>query len=324
MALLRSAGGGRRLVAVGAVGAVGAVVACAALAVPAVVHAVSDPPSHSTASHSSAGSGRQPAREPTSREKSLLFTADQILLRDCMARHGFVYLPVKENPVPDAREFPYVIDDVAWAREHGYGSDIQRALAQVRATDPNQLYFRALPSGRRAAALKAANGERMEGVTAKAPDGMVAQRSSGGCQSEADRTLYGNLQEWFQAEFTEDSLTGMRQSDVNGDPRFAEAVKPWAACMRKAGHPYPSPARLRAQLPAPEHPLPRTEEVRLAVAEARCAISSGLARTADELDRQYADKLRRQHRSAVETRLRLQHAALPRARAVTSAAGTDS
>lgn len=312
MALLRSPAGGRRLVAVGAV------VACAALAVPAVVHAVSDPPSHSTAST------RQPAREPTSREKSLLFTADQILLRDCMARHGFVYLPVKENPVPDAREFPYVIDDVAWARQHGYGSDIQRALAEVRATDPNQRYFSGLPSGRRAAALKAANGERMEGVTARAPDGVVAQRSSGGCQSEADRTLYGNLQEWFQAKFTEDSLTGMRQSDVNGDPRFAEAVKPWAACMRKAGHPYPSPARLRAQLPPPEHPLPRTEEVRIAVAEARCAISSGLARTADELDRQYADKLRRQHRTAVGTRLRLQHAALPRARAVTAAAGTDS
>ncbi|MEV0225389.1 hypothetical protein [Streptomyces sp. NPDC050704] len=228
---------------------------------------------------------------------------------------------MKENPIPEAREFPYVINDMTWAQKHGYGTDMQRALAKLRKTDPNQRYFRGLPANRREAALDAANGSKPLNVTAKTPDGMLFQRSPEGCQSEADRKLYGDLRKWFQAKVTVDTLAEIKRTRVLGDPRFAEAVKPWAACMRAAGHPYAGPAQLRAKLPPPNDPLPRKEEIRLAVAEARCAMSSGLARTSSELDEYYAEKLEKQYRSDVETRRQLQVSALPRAHSITR---TDS
>jgi hypothetical protein len=240
-----------------------------------------------------------------------------------MQKQGFEYRPVKENPVPEAREFPYVITDVSWARKHGYGTDIQRALAKVRETDPNQRYFRSLPAKRRTAALTAANGTRPLKVTAKAPDGMLFQRSPEGCQSEADRKLYGDLQKWFQAKVTFDTLTEIRRSRVVADPRFGKAVKPWAACMRAAGHSYSSPVQLRESLAPSNQQLSRKKEIRLAVAEADCAVSSGLAGKAAALDREYDGKLRKQYHSDVETRRRLQLTALPRARSITRTAGTD-
>ncbi|MGJ5760664.1 hypothetical protein [Streptomyces galbus] len=241
-----------------------------------------------------------------------------------MRRKGFDYQPVKENPVPQAREFPYVLDDVAWAREHGYGSGIQHALSELRRTDANQRYFRGLPAGRRAAALAAANGSPPLTVTARAPDGMVYQRSPAGCQSQADATLYGNLQEWFRAKVTADALTEIRHAKVSGDPRFAKALKPWSACMRAAGHPAASPADLRAAAGSRTPPLARGEEIALAVTEARCARGSGLAETARALDLQYARSLARQYHRAVRSYRELQLNALSRARDLTREAGTPS
>ncbi|MFI9831001.1 hypothetical protein ACIHIX_25370 [Streptomyces sp. NPDC051913] len=310
--LRRTSGAGGRFVVVG--------VLCAALgAVAGGIHASTD----SSTSSSTAAAGQEP-REPSRQELTLLHDAGQILLRDCMQQKGFKYQPVKENPVPEAREFPYVLDDVAWAREHGYGTDIQQELSELRTTDVNQRYFRGLPAKRRAAALTAANGSRPLTVSAKAPDGMVFQRSPKGCQSEADAALYGNLRQWFQAKVTADALTELRRAGVTADPRFAEAVKPWSACMRAADHPATSPADLRTATGARKSPLPRTEEIALAVTEARCAHTSGLAKTARALDRQYARSLARQYHAAVRTYRELQLNALPGARALIQKAGASS
>ncbi|PWI13077.1 hypothetical protein DI272_02195 [Streptomyces sp. Act143] len=255
---------------------------------------------------------------------SLLHDAGQILLRDCMQRKGFEYQPVEENPIPEAREFPYVLNDVAWARKHGYGTDIQHDLSELRKTDANQRYFRGLPAKQRAAALTAANGSRPLTVTARAPDGMLYQRSPEGCQSEADATLYGNLGNWFRASVTVDALTEIRRARVTADPRFAEAVKPWVTCMRAAGHPSSSPTDSRAAAGSRRPPLSRNEEIALAVTEARCAHTSGLAETARVLDLHYARSLQRQYHQAVRTYRELQRNALPRARRLTQTADTTS
>ncbi|MEV5431954.1 hypothetical protein [Streptomyces sp. NPDC052701] len=254
-------------------------------------------------------------RALTAREEDRLHRAEQLLLRACMRAQGFEYRPVPRNPVPEAREFPYVLDDVAWAREHGYGTDIRREAAEAREKDVNQRYFRSLPPARRAQALRAANGPDPNGITARTPDGMVLRRSTEGCHAQAERTLYGDLAAWFQAEVTLDSLSPMRHTRVPADPAFARAVEPWARCMRAAGHPYASPAHLRRDaLPGPGEPaLPRGQEIRLAVAEARCATTTGLARTARELDRTHALRLRHQYRSELNVAQRLRLGALPRA-----------
>ncbi|MFB6846593.1 hypothetical protein ACFCXS_17275 [Streptomyces sp. NPDC056373] len=254
-------------------------------------------------------------RALTAQEKNRLHRAEQLLLRTCMREHGFEYHPVPRDPVPQAKEFPYVVDDVAWARRHGYGSDIQREMARMREKDVNQRYFRSLPPDRRAQALRAANGRDPNGVTARTLDGMVLRRSTEGCQSQADRVLYGDLAAWFQAEVAQDSLPEVRRKRVMADPAFGRAVKQWARCMRAAGHPYAGPAQLREEaLPGPGEPaLAPRQEIRLAVAEARCAADSGLARTAQALDRTYTIRLRHQYRSELDAAQRLQLGALPRA-----------
>ncbi|MEU5977874.1 hypothetical protein [Streptomyces sp. NPDC047315] len=299
--------------------AAGTLVLCAVLAVPLTVHAVSESDGTTGAKADGArpdsDSGR-PDREPTRQEKDSLYRAEQLLLRDCMRRHGFVYQPVPKNPVPEAREFPYVVDDVAWARRHGYGSDIDRESARLRDADPNQRYFQNLPPERRAAALEAANGRRPVGLTAKNPDGTTLTRSDQGCRTDAERALYGDVQQLFQARSTAGALPDVRRSRVLADPRFAKATKPWARCMRAAGHPYDTPADLRQKLPSSDRPLPRQQEIQLAVAEATCAGTSGLAETAASLDRQYDHELRQRHRADLETGYRLQLAAVPRARSV--------
>jgi hypothetical protein len=253
-----------------------------------------------------------------------LRTAEQVLLRDCMKRAGFEYQITTEATVQGECEFPYVIDDIAWAQRHGYGTDIQRGLEKLRADDPNQRYFHSLPAARRPAAIAAANGSEPTGLTAKDPEGMVMTRSDQGCQTAADRELYGDAQAWFQAKVTAQALKAMRIERATADPRFAAATAPWAACMHAAGYDYASPAKLRETLPPPERPLPFPDEQRMAVTEATCALSSGLASTVKALDAHYDAQLRQQYKHDVENERRLKRAALPRARDIVRDAGLGS
>lgn len=292
---------------------------CAGLATSAGVYgAVGD------ASAGSPAGTERASREPTEREKDLLHSAEQRLLRDCMRRAGFEYEPTPLDSGPRQKEFPYVIDDPEWAAKHGYGSDLAREAEKARQTDPNQRYFRSLPAGRRAEALKAVNGPRPVGMTAKTPDGSTYQRSDEGCQTESERKLYGNVEEWFQAKVTTDSLQPLRVQKVLKDPRFTKATRPWAECMRKAGHDFATPMKLRESLPSARNPMPKKKEIRLAVDEADCARSSGLARRARWLDSEYDRELRRKYRSELETRRRLQLAAIPRADSILEKSGAES
>jgi hypothetical protein len=132
-------------------------------------------------------------------------------MRACLARAG-----VDDQVGPS--EFPYILDDVHWARRHGYGTELAGIDQSCR--------------------------------TETEPDAEAATRA--------------------------------RIDRVRADPRFTEAVRPWADCMRANGYPYASPAAARAALP-----LADGQETRLASTEAECALASGLAVTAKALDREY-------------------------------------
>jgi len=260
-----------------------------------------------------------PVRELTARETALLHDAEQILVRDCMRQHGFRYFPLPRNPVPENRSFPYVIDDVAWARRHGYGSDIQRRLAELDEADPNRRYYNSLSPAQRTAALAAINGERPVGLSARLPSGGVMARSDRSCTSAAERELYRDLPTWYRVEHVTDDVVGLWRGQVAGDPAFRAAVGRWAVCMREHGYGYTSPALARAELTRPDQPAGRDREIQVAVAEATCATSTGLAATATALDQHYASQVRRQYAPEFATRQRLELAALPRAGATVSA-----
>ena len=88
--------------------------------------------------------------------------------------------------------------------------------------------------------------------------------------------------------------------------------------MRRRGHLVGSPADAHRLFADPTTAPGQVEEVAMAVDEARCAASTGLAVTAARLDARYAAMLRGRYRSELLERERLQRAALPRAQAITN------
>ncbi|MEV4815980.1 hypothetical protein [Micromonospora tulbaghiae] len=278
------------------------------------------PPSetHRAPATSAAAVPVPPAAAPAA---DVRYAATQVLIRDCMQRRGFRYWPVPRQPVPELREFPYVLDDVSYARRYGYGGALERRLQEAMAADPNARYVRDLPPERGAAAVRAVNGDPGEpdALRATLPAGGVLRRSSHSCTSEAERQLYRDLPAWYRATKVTDNLAGLRVGRVLADPRYADGVRAWRRCMRAAGHDVADPASARASVPEPTAGSATPGEIRLAVAEATCAARTGLGPLARRLDAEHRGALDRRFRTEVTERLRLEAAALPRARAVLAA-----
>ncbi|MEV5766344.1 hypothetical protein AB0L34_17490 [Micromonospora sp. NPDC052213] len=247
-------------------------------------------------------------------DRRVLGLAEQLLTRECMRRAGFELWVVPPAPADQLRSFPYVVDDVAWARAHGFGTDLVAATDERRRADPNQRYFAALPAERRVAALAALNGARPEGLEARVPSGGVVRRSADGCTSEAQRQLYGDLPAWYRTSKVVANLSYLRQRRVLADPAWTAALRSWSRCVRQQGYPVDTPDQLREAVVT----RGRAAEVAAAVTEARCA-AGGLAATARELDARHRADLTAAYRREVATRERLEQAAVPRARAVVAA-----
>ncbi|MGW6647384.1 hypothetical protein [Streptomyces iakyrus] len=127
--------------------------------------------------------GSEPAapRPLGARDREPLHDTEQALLQQCMRQQGFRLWKVSLDPVPEQREFPCVVDDVKWAREHGCGSDIRQRAERLRTEDPNRRYFEGLSAERRAAAKAALHGRDREGSpSVTLPGGGVARRGGDG------------------------------------------------------------------------------------------------------------------------------------------------
>jgi hypothetical protein len=234
--------------------------------------------------------------------------AERILLTGCMREAGFDYRVT--DPGPEPPDLGYVLTDAGRAREHGYGGDIRRRLEQAQRDDPNRRYLHGLRPARRADALAAMNGRTPSGLRVTTPDGVTFSRNPHSCESQAQQRLYGDLAAWFLAQTTVDMMDTLRTNAVLSDGAYHTAVASWSACMARSGYRYPDPQRLHAAL---QPSLPRAGEVAMAVAEARCAASSGLAGVTKRLDRRADAQLRAKYSTAAATYDRLRRAAVPRA-----------
>ncbi|MEU8437084.1 hypothetical protein AB0F18_30110 [Streptomyces sp. NPDC029216] len=265
--------------------------------------------------------GRDGGAEPSASQSRVLARAEQILISRCMSAKGFTYAVTE--PAPDGaerRSFPYGLDDVEWARAHGYGGRAERAAAEARAADPNQRYFHRLSARERAAARTALMGASPTGLSATAPTGMTLTAGKDGCIAQAQRTLYGDLAAWFRVKVVTMNLRPAQEERVRRDARYAEAVGRWAQCMKEAGRPYASPAESRQAAAALAEGLPPDRadaaETALAATEATCATGTPLARVSRALDRAYGEEVRARHRDDIALRHRLQNDALPKAERV--------
>ncbi|MFJ5173430.1 hypothetical protein ACIP68_06225 [Streptomyces griseoviridis] len=261
-----------------------------------------------------AGSGQARHAFHLTGEAETLDVAEQLLERDCLEKQGFRLWVVPGSP--PQRTFPYGVDDIGWARKHGYGSRLRAGLEKAVSADPNQKYFDSLPPDRRAALLAAVNGPRPKGLRVRLPNGVEVSHSDQGCTAEAERYLYRDLPAWFWATRVTNNLDGVRVAMVVADERYREALAGWKRCMGDKGYAFATPAQSADRALDPARGLTREQEIRLAVTEAGCARSSGLSGVAASLDREYGAQVRKRYAKEVGDLARLTREAMPRARAV--------
>ncbi|WP_157968524.1 hypothetical protein [Streptomyces geranii] len=258
--------------------------------------------------------------EISAADREKLHNAEQLLIQRCMKRYGFKTWPTSaRSSLPDLVDFPYVVTDEKWASRHGYGSDIHESMFRLRQQDPNQIYFAKLPPEKRAAALTALNGAKPVGLEARMPTGGVLRRSDRSCVSEAESILYGDLRTWYRVNKVTESLSSLRIGNVLKDGRFREAIRPWASCMREHGYPYSTPEKARsAALLGADERGGRAEEIRTAIAEARCAAGTGLSETVRRLDSEHKAALEKEYSSEFGKRNTMESEALFRAADITA------
>lgn len=271
-------------------------------------------PSPRSASSTAAPSAER-ARAVSTAEEDVLYLAEETLTRDCMAELGFRFWVLPRSPFPDYRQFPYVLTDVAWARVHGYGRDIEQRVERDSVQSAPARYLRSLPSQRQQAMGVALSGPEPIGLSVANPLGGTLTHSDKGCTAAAWRQLYGDPQGWFSASEITMNVGAFRADMVTNSTRFTAGVSRWRRCMRSLGYAVSDPPTLRRQelsRPGPD----RTQELRAATAEASCATSSGLASTAEQLDERYERVVEQRYRAAFEALWTMQRRALPIARRV--------
>ncbi|MDF5751250.1 hypothetical protein [Spongiactinospora sp. TRM90649] len=247
----------------------------------------------------------------------LLHQAEQILVRDCMARRNLEYRPIPRTQVPDMESFPYVVDDVKWAQRNGYGRAERQALD--KAAGSSTRYYRTFSGAQRQTWLIAYHGDRSSPLTARLPTGGTIGHSGNGCAAQAWQELYGDKRQWFRAARITQTLDNLRVTQTQGDPEYRAALERWQKCMSGEGFSAPTPLALRSRSLAYRGKDAEARDIRAATAEARCAASSGLSRTAHELDAANAAALDQRNRAEFETAERLRASALPKARALVGA-----
>ncbi|RFU83405.1 hypothetical protein DY218_27955 [Streptomyces triticagri] len=251
-------------------------------------------------------------RELSAAESRAVGRAEEILVGRCMRRAGLPYWVPPAPSAAELREFPYVVDDVDWARKHGYGRELEHEKAAARDDNPNTRYAQRLPASRERAYDRALNGDREHTLTVTAPNGDRVVRATTGCRATARGELYGDTAAWARVTAVLEHLPDVSRT-VTDSPYYRRHERAWAGCMRDTGYAVNSPRQARSSLPPA---APHRTETRLATAEARCAQSSGLARAVAGLQRQSQEQARLPYEDVVRAHTRMRLAALDRARAV--------
>ncbi|MFJ6087854.1 hypothetical protein ACIQI8_41390 [Streptomyces sp. NPDC092369] len=262
-----------------------------------------------------------PVREVTTAEQTRIDQAEQILIKGCMERQGFRYWVIAPLAPERLRAFehPFVRDDLGWARAHGYGGAIQRAFFATKKKDPNIAYRKSLTPTVRARYLTALNGgSDSRRFSVRLPAAGSIRTAVGGCELEARKKLYGDVEAYFRADKIATNLIPLYAPRLMKDRRFTQALHAWSQCMgRRAGRAYADPQAVQSDLPGRTEGLSDRKadalERKLAVAEAICARTSTLATTARHLDVEYGAPVRRQYADDIRTGKRMRLAALAEA-----------
>ena len=261
----------------------------------------------------SGGHPAPPKPSATPAAPDQLAQAQDILTGECMRAHGFDFT-VAPQPAKNAepREFPYGIDDVAWARTNGYGFALRAKLGAAQHDNPNARYVESLTPSRRAAYTAAMFGSKRNQVSVTVPNGDVVVQNADGCLAAAENQLYGNFVDWFRAQTITGNLEPAIEPKVFANPRYLAAQRAWSACVRAQGYPAARPADLESRAAA----AGTEAERKIATVDATCDVRTGLAATGRALDAELGAPVRAEYRSETDEYTALILGALPRAAAV--------
>jgi hypothetical protein len=248
--------------------------------------------------------------------------AQDIRIEECLRGRSFRYTALQPLPTMRVPALTMVLNDPNFARTYGYGgTNPARALA-ARSANPNQRYLDSLAKQRQSA-FRAALYGTSDDLSVTLSDGTTISRSRSGCQADALRALYGDLDQWFTtSKLAEAVSTRIRQSIIT-DSQFTATQAKWARCMADHGHPAASPFAIRralaaetiAQADAP--PLPA--EVQLATAEAVCATGTRYAQVIVDLRADFEDALTKGDKDLLALKRGMESAALVRAHDIVAA-----
>jgi hypothetical protein len=226
----------------------------------------------------------------------MISNADQLLIRDCMRSMGFAYMIVRDPVEPPELEYPFGIDNIAWARANGFGRDL------IERISANERYVSGLSQSEQNRYSLDLNGPGPSGpgVAVQLPTGEFLGHSTSGCIAEADRELYGNYDAWFKVDSQYQDLSNVADANVMSDPIYSSDLKQWSLCMFKSGFKFDSPAQAMEEFLSSSPPGPRAMAVQVAVREAVCGERVRLFRTSNQLaqkfnrsvDRRYAKLIR--------------------------------
>lgn len=267
------------------------------------------------------GAGAEDARTASGRpvaasDDELLRQATERLIGRCMARHGFAYNEQPPDP-PWARSFPYVVDDVAWARKYGYGNVPRGRDAEER--DANFANLEKLTPDQQEAWHRTLMGSGRQ-LTVEIPDRGRLSAPDNGCVAEARRTLYRDLAGWYQVRRIVDHLDIYVSDQVIEDSHYRTGLAAWSRCMRRHGYRASSSRELRVLIAKQVADLPpqqaRTREIAAAKTEANCAISTRLPKTIRSLERKHRPEIERGFARELEELKAIEREAIPRARQI--------
>lgn len=247
--------------------------------------------------------------------------AQQRLTRRCMNSHGFAYREDRTLTLRESMPVRYVQDDVAWARQYGYGGRIEARQDRLRLHNPIAAYRQSLSPTRRAAFDKALDGDDdVQVLSAQLPGGQEVRTRLGGCTKAAEKALYGDPADWFRASKTATGLPALYDEQLLRDRQLTTAVTAWSRCVKRAGLSYADPQAARdavrentARLGTGGADKAFATERRTAAADATCARATSLKTVATARETYYVDRLPGRYGEALDTYRRLERQAYDRA-----------
>ncbi|MDR2986582.1 MAG: hypothetical protein LBV34_17260 [Nocardiopsaceae bacterium] len=253
----------------------------------------------------------------------------EILIQRCMASKGFTYQPSFRSPdkpgypgrgYPGLAGVPQATIGLAARKANGYGfqssdSGSGNAKGTGIAGGTGTTTGTTANSGKpRKEFILALQGRSTDRVHFSMLDGVSGSISSGGCAGDAKRRLYGTVVNWYLTTSGHDELIAILLNAVTTDPAFTAVAGRWSSCMADHGYSYSNPEdlwnTLADQLDKKHTAAMRNLEIKVALADYRCAKTVALLPTVRSLQARHARYFPKAYAGALATMTRLDARAL--------------